>query len=243
MLALTRRTLPLLTPLVLLAAGSVHAFQLVPIQATFRPSGADAVQSFRLENPSNEVVTVEISVAQRKMNLDGTDELVPDEESFVVVPTQVVLQPKQVQSVRVQWVGSTQLSAEAAFRLIAEQTPVEVGAPTAQGGRLKMLVRYVASLYVAPAGVQSKLSIESVEKTKAPDGSEKLAVVVANLGTAHQILRDAHLALSDKAGAHTDSAPEEINGQNLLAGAKRRFLVPVPPGVGEGPLVAELRFP
>lgn len=228
--------------MVALPVPAAAGFKLIPIQAEFRPSGSEAVQSFRVENPDAEPVAIEISIAKRTMNENGEDQLTPDEESFVVVPQQILLRPQQVQAIRVQYVGPAELAGEAAFRMVAEQVPLDAKSQES-GGKLRLLVRYMASLYVAPAGARSLLAVESVERAAAPDGSPRLALVMVNRGNAHQITTEALLAVKAGAGAAVEVKPPELGGQNFLAGVRRRFLVAVPAGLGEGPLSAEVRLP
>lgn len=234
-----------------LAAHTAGAFELVPIEATFRPFGADSVQTFRLENASDSPVAIEISIARRTIDVDGADQLLPDEESFVVVPSQVVLRPKQVQAVRVQWVGSPQLDAEAAFRLIAEQVPIDFGdledaterPDQERGSHLRMLLRYVASLYVTPRGAQPDLAVEEVVRLGSGDGGERLSILLTNHGTAHRILRQPRLVLRDASGQSVEVADKAMGASNLLAGGSRRFLIAAPPDLGEGDLEARLVLP
>jgi fimbrial chaperone protein len=225
------------------APGKLEAgFKLIPIQAEFRPAGTEAVQSFRLENPDAEPVAVESSISQRAMDENGNDLLTPDEESFVIVPQQIILRPQQVQAIRVQYVGKADLTGEAAFRMVAEQIPLDSQAQDS-GGKLRLLVRYMASLYVVPAGARSDLAVESVERAAAADGSPRLAVILANRGNAHQILSEPILAIKAGSGAAVEIKPAELSGQNFLAGVRRRFLIAVPAALGEGPLAAEVRLP
>lgn len=241
----TWAALPLLfasVQLFAVAGPAAAGFKLIPIQAEFRPTGNDAVQSFRVENPDAEPVAIEITISKRAMDENGVDQLTPDEESFVVVPQQIVLQPAQVQAIRVQYVGKADLTGEAAYRMVAEQIPLDSKAQES-GGKLRLLVRYMASLYVAPAGARSELAVESVERAAAADGSPRLAVVVANRGNAHQITSEPVLAVKAGSGAAVETKPAELAGQNFLAGGRRRFLVAVPAGLGEGPLAAEVRLP
>ena len=237
------KLLPFCCGLALISAWPAAAgFKLVPIEANFRPSGAEAVQSFRVENPDAETVAIQISIAQRTMDAGGADQLVPDEASFVVVPQQILLKPQQVQSIRVQYVGSSELRSEMAYRLVAEQIPLDAQTQEA-GGKLRLLVRYVASLYVAPTGARSDLAVETVQPATAADGSPRLAVTVINRGNAHQILVEPTLLLRGAVGAPIETRPPELSSQNFLAGSRRQFLIAVPAGLGEGPFAAEIRHP
>lgn len=232
-----------LAALVLLAllTGPAQAFRLVPIEMEFEPSGRGATQIFRLENENREPVAVEVRVMARSQDADGQDVLAEAPDDWVVFPEQVILEPGQNQSVRVQWVGNAAPAKELAYRLIAEQLPVDIGKAPPQGGQVRLLVRYVASLYVMPQGVRPNVAVASAARTA--DG--KLEVVVQNAGTSRQILREPTLTL--QAGGKTVSLKadqlEGLAGENVLAGTTRRFLLPWPAGLAAGPVTASLKVP
>lgn len=225
------------TCLLLAQASPASAFRLVPIEMEFAPSGRGATQIFRLENDTAEPVAIEVSLLARRMTEQGEDQLDPAADKFTVFPEQVVLQANQSQSVRVQWMGDANPSQELAFRLIAEQLPVDLGKAPLPGGQVRLLVRYVASVYITPQGAKPDPVVTSV----APQG-KALAVTVANRGTARQILRDATLTVTGGGKTLTLRGDQlaGLAGENVLAGATRRFSIPLPAGLPQGPLSATL---
>lgn len=229
-----------------LATVPAAAFELVPISAEFAPTGANAAQTFRLVNPTDKPLAVELSIARRGMDTDGKDILEADEDAFVVYPTQVILQPQQVQTVRVQWIGAANPTAELAYRLIAEQVPLDLDEQTSEGGRLKLLVRYLASLYVRPAGVSPRVEVEASELVApATPDPDRLRIGLVNSGSAHAILRDAVLVLTGADGASVELGPDALPGlagHNILAGSRWELTLPRPPGLGTPPWRAELRY-
>ncbi|WP_207459657.1 fimbria/pilus periplasmic chaperone [Azospirillum sp. SYSU D00513] len=223
----------------LLAEATVpaHAFRLVPIEMQFEPAGRGATQIFRLENDTAEPVAVELTMMSRRMNERGEDQLEDASDRFVVYPEQVVLQANQSQSVRVQWIGPATPERELAFRLVAEQLPVDLGRAPPKGGQVRLLVRYVGSVYITPPGAKPDLAVTAL----APEGKQ-LAVTVANRGTARQILRDPTLTIQagGKPVQVRGAGLAGLTGENLLAGATRRFLIPMPAGLAKGPLSGSL---
>jgi len=243
------RSLPRLFRAALLCAGlllpaSADAFRLVPIEMEFDPSGRRATQIFRIENENRAPAAIEIHVMNRSMGRDGEDILEDAGDDWVVFPEQIILEPGETQSIRVQWVGDANPSKELSYRLIAEQLPIDIGQAPAQGGQVRLLVRYVASLYVIPPGAKAKLSVESAQPAATPDGP-RLELIVRNEGTARQVLRDPTLTVT--AGGRTLTLGAEqltgLTGENLLSGTTRRFLVPWPNSLPQGPLTASLAVP
>ena len=125
------------------------------------------------------------------------------------------------------------------FRLIAEQLPVDLGGTPPQGGQVRLLVRYVASLYVKPPGVASKLAVTSVGPRNSPDG-KRLELTVANNGGAHHILTNP--AITVRAGGRTvtltGAGVQGLAGENVLAGVARRFTLPWPAELPDAPATA-----
>ena len=93
------------------------------------------------------------------------------------------------------------------------------------GGRMRLLVKYVASAYVVPANVKAILSVQDV-KTVSDSKGQWLDVTVQNEGTTRKILRDARLVV----GSTTleGAAVKGLAGENILAKTTRTFRIPAP---------------
>ncbi len=234
--------------LLCLAPLPAEAFRFIPFTAEFDPSGPGANQTFRVENNSAEQIAVEVSVFRRLMNLDGSDELTGAEDDFVVFPTQIVLEPEQSQIVRVQWIGDPELTEELAYRIIAEQLPVDLEPSEGSGGSVRILVRYMGSIYVRPANARADVVLQETAAQES-SGDRQLSVTLHNRGQAHAILRNLSLSLEGEANGDSAAAlalrPEQLdgmNGENILAGHKRRFLLPWPQELPFGPVQATFEF-
>ena len=231
------------------APAPAEAFKLTPIEMTFEPAGRGATRTFQITNAHDQPIAVEIRLSARKMTLSGEDRLSDAEDSFAVFPAQAIVLPGKSQSVRVQWLGDPAPERELAFRLVAEQLPIELTRETSDGARLKLLVRYIASLYIAPRGVAADVVLESAVRTTAADGTARLAVVLHNRGTAHSLLRGLTLTATGQTrgggAASVALTAEQLHGmigQNLLAGHRREFLLPWPARLGDGPVTVSFDY-
>ena len=209
-------------------ACAAHAISFTPIEVDFSPSGRAATQVFRLENTTAEPTAVEVSVKSRKMESNGEDTLGDADDQFSIFPAQVVLQPGQVQTIRVQYTGQAAIDSERAFRLIAEQLPIDVGQAPQNGGRMRLLVKYVASAYVVPANAKAILSVQDIQAVSDSKGAW-LDVTVLNEGTSRKVLREARLVI----GTTTleGAAVKGLAGENILAKTTRTFRIPAPAGL------------
>lgn len=217
-----------ITPLLLVVTASTWALSFTPIEMDFTPSGRGTTQIYRIENTNAEIAAVEISIKNRKMSLNGEDQLSDADDDFSIFPAQVVLQPGQTQTVRVQYTGPASLTSEKAYRLIAEQLPIDIGQGPQNGGRMRLLVKYVASVYIVPAGARSKVKLEETKLTT-EEGKTWLELLIHNEGTSRKILKDAQVQIAGQKLQGQELAGME--GENMLAQTKRWFRIPAPKSV------------
>jgi fimbrial chaperone protein len=204
---------------------SAQAMTFSPIEMDFSPTGRGATRIFRLENNTTEPTAVEMVIKSRAMASNGEDVLGDAEDQFSIFPPQLVLQPGQFQSVRVQYIGSATLDKERAFRLIAEQLPVDLGEAPQDGGRMRLLVKYIASVYVVPRNVRALLSVSEAQIVS--EGALRwLQVKVQNDGGTRKILKNAKLIIGPT--SLSGDALLGMEGENVLAQTARVFRVKLP---------------
>jgi fimbrial chaperone protein len=201
------------------------------------PKGEGASQVFRVVNEGEETVAIQLSTWRRSLDRDGVETRADAEEEFSIFPPQIVLGPKETRSVRVQWLGSAVPPQELAYRLVAEQLPVNLDKTAQRGARMRLLIKYEGALYVVPAGAKPDVRLLAARQVRANDGKRALELVFANRGTKHALLQEMAIDLADAAGKRVQldlDSLEGIAGENLLAGSERRFLVSWPQGLGDG---------
>ena len=168
---------------------AVHSFTFEPMTISFDPSGPGTVRTFRLKNDSKERIAVRVTILSRKNEVDGSEvnAAVPD-GAFVVFPSRFVLEPDATRSLKVQWKGGDPGNREAAYRIIAEQVPVEFQAR--QGSGISILLKYVGALYIRPpraSGSDVKVvSAIGAEKK----GKRGISLRLRNNGGIHAVLTD-----------------------------------------------------
>lgn len=117
------------------------------------------------------------------------------------------------------------LSKEVAYRIIAEQVPIDFSQQQTSG--VKVMFRYIAALYVAPPNVSHKIAVTKVEYGE-QESKKGFFVTITNSGTRHALINDPVLKISGSLSTITlkDEALNAIDGQNLLAGNVRKFFIP-----------------
>jgi len=172
----------------------------------------------------------------------GEETRTPHDENFVIVPPQLVLLPKQSQTVRVQWVGDPALQNEKAYRLLASQVPVDLAAEV-DGAKVNVNYNYEVSLYVTPAGTRPDVKVLSLGAAEGTQGKQ-LVVTLQNNGSRRGILEKPVLELTAKDGKIIKLDGEKtalLEGQNIFPGRKRIVSLPWPEGLAEVPSSATLR--
>ena len=226
-----RRTSVLLltAALLTLATGEASALRFSPFRAKFEPAGAESNQLFQVENNTAAPTAVQIRIADRKVDVDGGETMRDNEKDFAIFPAQMILPPQSTRSVRVQWIGDPNLKDERAYRIIAEQLPVNLSKETPKSSSVKILVSYHGALFVTPPGLSQNVTVDFFGITQEPDQKRMLELVLHNRGTQHALLRDLKLNIKDDRGNVVTLADETalkgMTGESILAKQRRRFLL------------------
>ncbi len=208
-------------------AGLAQAITLVPLDRGFTPTGLGSTQTFTVNNTGKQPAAVEITLMAREMDAQGQDILTEADDDFTVFPAQMVLQPGQAQTVRVQYVGPANLTTERAYRLIAEQLPIDLGEAAQDGGRISLMMKYVASLYVTPAKAKAQFVVSDLKAVE-DKGQPLLELLLRNDGNAHKVITNGRLYIGQQELKGEQIGP--LEGANLLPAGKRVFRIPMPAG-------------
>jgi len=213
--------------LFLFSLSGLFPFTLEPMSSTVSDTGTGTVATFRIENEGQDRVAIRVSVLSREVAEDGKETNQGTGDRFLVFPSRFVVEPGAQRAFKIQWRGGPVGEGEAAFRVIAEQVPVEF--EKRDGSGITLLFRYVGALYVRPNGAKpAEIHLASVSGLN--QGSFRgLEVLLENRGGIHSILADPVLEIETLPGFFTrivGDALESLEGQNVLNGTRRRFLVP-----------------
>ena len=243
-----RRTpfLLLTAALLALAADEASALRFSPFRAKFEPAGAESNQLFQVENNTAAPTAVQIRIADRQVDVDGGETMRDNEKDFAVYPAQMILPPQSTRSVRVQWIGDPNLKDERAYRIIAEQLPVNLSKETPKSSSVKVLVSYHGALFVTPPGLSQNVTLDFFGVTQEPDQKRMLELVLHNRGTQHALLRDLKLTIKDDRGnvvaLADETALKGMTGETILAKQRRRFLLRWPRTLHGTPKQVEFTF-
>lgn len=230
--------------LILIAPTALSAFSFEPISISLTPEGRGSTGSFLLKNEGDEPVALRISLFERTMDLDGGETRVPADHLFVIYPSRIVLRPRSVQTLRVKWNGGPGFDRERSFRILVEQLAVDFGAEAPQSSGLQIMFRYLGAIYITPPGAAPEVVAESVSL----NGEDRLDMILYNKGSAHFIVDDMDIRLTETVGGQPVSVLipvaglAGVEGENILAGSRRRFTVVLPQGLRGDNTDVELVF-
>jgi len=226
----SRLALPLLT-LALAGAAGATGLQVAPTTLNIGP--AQNADGLWLTNTSTEALHAQARVYEWTQR-DGADHLEPS-RALVVSPPMLELAPGARQLVRVIRVGAAPSGAEAAYRVIVDELPLDAPAaatpaPAGGGTQLKFVLRYSIPVFATAAG-QSAFDLHA--SLLRHDGATALSL--RNDGGTHAQLAD--LALVSP-GRRTELVQGLVG--YVLAGSTMQWTLPSPADARAGDLQARI---
>ena len=223
----------------LLLSFNAHAFRLSPMVLELKPWAKGSSGTFSVENGNKEKVAIQFEMRRRIVNLDGQEDR-PPAEGFIVYPEQLTLNPGEKRNIRITWTGEQNPEKELPFRLVASQLPVQFAEKKNEnGGKLNFLLEYVASVYIVPEKGTAKVRLEKISI----NSKNEAEFVLSNEGKMHQLFNDFQVTFKngEKTYAPDSETLKEIKSENILAGNKRIFRVPLPKDFGKS-VQADVKF-
>lgn len=199
-----------------------YAFKFSPMSSTIGIKASDNNVLFYLENDSNQPIAVQVTLAQREMDINGVEKNSKIGNELTVYPSQLIIPANEKRSVKVIWTGTVVPVKELAYRLIAEQLPIDLEKSKSKKASIKVLLRYIAALYVKAEDFSSEISIKEIKIA-----NKVFSIEVNNNGKKHQVLSNLNLKFTDeKNNKKILLKPEDLkgmSGENILANSNRIF--------------------
>lgn len=199
-----------------------YAFKFSPMSTSIDLDDKKKSTQFYLENDTNQPIAIVVKAMTREMDQKGTEVNKDVKDEISVYPNQMIIPPNEKRSVKVSWLGKDSLEKEGAYRLVAEQLPIELEKGKKDKANIKVLLRYVAALYINNSKTSPKIELKKIEQT-----DKNVLFFVENLGTRHQVLFNASLYVQNEKGKKEmtiqASDLKGLSGENILAGKTRVF--------------------
>ena len=205
---------------------SAFSFTLQPMFSHLDPSGIGSIKNFEILNEGADILAVRLLILTRSTGPDGKEINKDASDLFNIYPRRVIVEPNSGASVKVQWKGSTTLSSEQSFRLMAENISLESVASDSSG--IKVMFRYGASVYVGDETFKEELLCIVTGGTN-PKNDKGFHLVITNLGTKHVIAENLIIFVTLSVGNELLFKGEElklISGANYLPGSVFKIFIP-----------------
>jgi fimbrial chaperone protein len=221
----------------LLFSLTASALQMLPMDGEIIP-GKSPVAEFSLRNSSDEPVAMKAAIYERNPNVRGEEgkHRPIKEDIFEVVKPNIILYPKgdkqgrDFKKFRVYYKGKDKITTEKAYRIIAEQVPVDINKAKNAKNKMRFLAKFVGALYVTPEKAKPKFTLKNVRKT-----GNRVYFDVINSGNRRDFIEGLKINFSgkDKSGnvfSKTFQKDElkNIYHHTILAGRTRSFFFEIP---------------
>ena len=208
-----------------LVSVNTYAFKFSPMSATINYKAQENTTLFYLENDSELPIAIQVSIATRDMDIRGAEKNTVVKDIFSFYPAQIIIPANEKRSVKVSYMGKEKPQKELAYRLIAEQLPIELEKSKKNKKSIKVLLRYVAALYVSDEDFKSDVVVKKLSLDE-----KSIVLNLENKGMKHQVLSDLNLKfVNEKSDKETFFTAEELkgfSGENILANTERQFNFP-----------------
>jgi P pilus assembly chaperone PapD len=215
------------------AMAPAAAMSVTPIHVEMTSAGQGGRAQVTVTNDSAEPLPVEGVIQKMTLTEDGTQQLQPAGEDFLVFPPQALIPPGASQVFRVQWVGEPMINASESFLLSMNQIPVKLPAGKSA---VQVVMSFGVVINVAPPQGTPALNLVGTGVAKDKQGKRHPTITVENPTNIHALLPQSTIQLSGGSWSYS-MQPLELSekvGIGLVQpGSKRRFILPVdlPPEV------------
>ncbi len=215
--------------LTLIISFNIFALRLTPMAGYLAPSGNQSVFNFTAINSTSAPEAVKVRIEYRNPQ-DQRKYGKAAKDLFQIYPKKAILFPKKSgkafkRDIKLVWTGGEVKDIERSFRLIVEQVPLNFSKKKINGGKMQIVSRYIASVYVAAENFKSNIKVLS---QKVQGG--KLIVDVQNSGKKHHLFKDLGVKINVN-GKVRKLTRDEMKGMYLysvLAKTSRQFIVELP---------------
>ena len=169
------------------------AMAVSPIMLDLESVGSRAADQISVTNPSSSPLPVEVLYNAVAYNEDGTYELVPNEDDFLVLPTQALIPPGETQVFRIQYLGDPAIDRSRIYEFNFDQVPV---APEEGATAVQIVYSIAAVVAVAPPQATTRFRPMGGEVVMNEDGEPVAQFTIRNDGDRHGYLSQGTLRLT-----------------------------------------------
>ncbi|WP_440056769.1 fimbrial biogenesis chaperone (plasmid) [Pseudoalteromonas sp. T1lg65] len=160
--------------LLICLANPVIAYQVQPMIVDLASHGKKSMVTYRLQNPSDSALPIEIQVFKRTFDDNQKEVLVPAEDDFIVLPPQIEVPAKGYQVFRAKYLGAPELKQSESYRIVFKQLPLP---NEDEKSGVKMVFNFATLVFVSPDGIEAQ-----PENTLVCPDLENCLLTIKNIG-------------------------------------------------------------
>ena len=198
---------------------NVLAYKVEPMVAELEPIGNRSQMTMRIDNTSNEVLTVELYPFSMTMDEHGKEKREPADGELLVIPVTAVIQPGRSQSVMVRYLGDPSITQSKAYRVSIKQVKIERKNSTS--GMMGLLLQFDTLINVKPKNTFPELNIAKIS-----ENGDNWLLEVINSGNSYGRLTQTRWRVSDGANSlmlKGADISKYLAGTLVLPNSKRVF--------------------
>lgn len=160
----------------ILSSSLSYAQRVQPMVFELATLGNDSSQSLRIDNTTQNPLTMEFSASKIILDEFGNETREPADDDFLVYPPQTLVAAGQSQVVKVKYVGDPTITQSQAYRVSAKQLPVNLD--RAEGAGVGILINFDTLVNVSPPKAKAQLSVSELSAAD----SENWELTINNTG-------------------------------------------------------------
>ena len=209
---------------------SISTAQVVqPMRYNLQPSGEDAHKTITVENNKDSNLIIEITASLIDFNIDGKEIHIPADDEFVIFPPTAIIQPGNLQAIRVQYVGEPDIHSSKSYRIAVKQIPIDLS--NLDQNTVAVAVNFNTLAHVIPSNADASPVVEKIEE----DSSGQFwNVIINNKGNRYFAFTKSAFALEDSSGKSVtlegESLTNLIGKGMMLPNSIRTFKMTRPEG-------------
>lgn len=125
---------------------STFAYQVQPMVAELHTSGNRSAITYRVINPSDTPVPIEVVVYKRSFDENQQEILTEAEDDFIVLPPQMDVPANGYQVFRAQYLGDADFEKTQSYRIVFKQLPIE---QQGQESQVNMIFNFATLVFVS----------------------------------------------------------------------------------------------
>jgi fimbrial chaperone protein len=208
---------------ILFLINTAHAFKLTPMVNTIDLRPGKNTTLGTIYNENNLPAAIQLTVFKRSINLEGKESQIEEFDEVNVYPPQVIVPPMGKKTFKITYTGSNIVKVERSYRVLAEESAVDLNPIKIETSGIKFKVSYSSALYVTPKNARSNVVVKSISKV-----GKKIKLLVENTGNRHQNMNNLKVSFFKN---EKDTSPivmenkelKGMAGENILAETVREF--------------------